>query len=334
MNTKYKIVQTDNGSFPPVLDAVDLRRFNAVLRLADARTEKAASAACRDADLVLATRGVFSREVINGLRRCAAIIRLGVGVEKIDLEAATGKGIVVANVPDFCLDEVSDTVVAMILALNRKILLLHHSVLAGSWDRRLARPISRLRGQTLGLVGFGRIARAVAAKMRAFGTEIIAYDPYCAEEVIAGEKAAPVSLEQLLARSDFISLHVPLTIETHHLITADQLFRMKRSAYLINTSRGEVVDSGALHAALRKGWLAGAALDVLEGEPPQGRVPLIGLPNVIVTPHFASYSEEAFGELVRKVRDAAIRVLRGKFPEHMVNPEVKRQARLSRRRGG
>ena len=328
LKIKYRIVQTDNGNFSPIFDRKAQRIFNCQLKLVNVRTEQETLSACRNAHLVLVTRGLFTKKVLEKMKYCLAIIRLGVGVENIDLKSATELGITVANVPDFCVEEVSDTVIGFILALNRKLFSLHKTVIGGRWDRRLGRPISRLKNQTLGLIGFGRIARAIAAKMKGFGINIIAYDPYVKKQEIKRFLVRTVNFDYLLKQSDFISLHLPLKEKTYHLIGEKQLRKMKRNAYLINTSRGRIINEVALYKALKEGWIAGAALDVLEKEPPHINNPLLKLNNVILTPHFASYSEEAFRELEERVREAAIAVLRGRFPNHILNPSVERKARL------
>ena len=330
MKKIFRVVQTDNNNFPPVLGRKDRKDFNCRLKVSKARTEEETLRSCCRAHLVLATRGIFSRRVLEAMTDCIAIIRFGVGVENIDLAAATDAGIIVANVPDFCAGEVADTVAAFILALNRKLFTLHRTVVEGKWDRRLARPIHRLKGKTLGLIGFGRIARAVADRMKGFGLKIIVYDPYLNKKGLKGYPVSPVSQDSLLKRSDFISLHVPLNKGTYHLLGEKQFSKIKRGAYLINTSRGKIIDETALLKALKTGRLSGAALDVLENEPPDRGNLLLGLNNVIVTPHFGSYSQEAFRELEDKVRQAAIAVLQGRFPESIVNPEAKSKARIVR----
>lgn len=327
MRPSIRIVQTDNGSFPPLFNAAARRRFECSLRLIDTKSEQETLAACRDAHLVLATRGRFTRDVLKEMKECAAIVRFGVGVENIDLDQATREGIIVANVPDFCVDEVSETVCASILALNRKTHSMHRSVLDGKWDRRLAIPIGRLRNRTLGLIGFGRIARAVAARMKAFGMHIVAFDPYVREQDMRRAGVMAAGFDQLLEHSDFISLHVPMRADTRGLIGARELRKMKKGAYLINTSRGKIIDEKALYRALKEGVIGGAALDVLEDEPPARTNPLFKLDNVILTPHYASYSEEAFEELQEKVREAAIAVLQGRRPDNIVNPAVRDKLR-------
>lgn len=325
---KYRIIQIDNGNFSSIFNRDTQRKFDCSLRLVNIRTEEETLSACRNAHLVLATRGIFTKKVLEKMKACLAIIRFGVGVENIDVKSATELGIVIANVPDFCIDEVSDTVAGLILVFNRKLFFMHQMVIVGHWDRRLGRPIHSLKNQILGLIGFGRIARCVATKMKSFGLNIITYDPYIRKSDTKKFSVKLASLNELLRQSDFISLHLPLTEETYHLIGKDQLRKMKPSAYLVNTSRGKIIDEVALYKALKEGWIAGAALDVLEQEPLDPKNPLLKLNNVIITPHFASYSEESFKELEEKVKNAALAVLKGRFPDYVVNSEVKSKARL------
>lgn len=286
------------------------------------RTEEELMAATRDADAVLVTgSNVMTRRVIENLRRCKVIVRYGIGVDNIDLEAATERGIVVANVPDFCMEEVANHAIMFLLACAKKLAFLHNALRAGIWDRKLLPPMPCIYGQTLGLVGFGRIARAVARKAHAFNLRILAYDPYV-DKSVAGEYGVVLlrgELGELLEEADYVSIHVPLTEETRHMFGEEEFRRMKPTAFLINTSRGAVVDERALIKALREGWIAGAALDVFEKEPPDPDNPLLKMDNVIVTPHSASYSDAAFRDLRRRVGEEAARVLSGRRPLHPVN---------------
>ncbi len=263
-----------------------------------------------------------SREVIEGLERCRVIARYGVGVDTIDLVAATERGIVVTNVPDYCVDEVSDHALALLLALARRLPKLLRATAAGRWQATDAQPVHRLRDRTLGLVGFGRIAREVGRKAQALGLRVVASDPFVPGEAITAAGVEPRGLEELLAEADVVSLHAPLTPETRHLIDAEALARMKPGAYLVNTSRGGLVDTDALREALASGRLGGAALDVLETEPPDPDDELLADENVLVTPHTSFYSEESLVEMRRKCVAQVITVLEGRRPDYPVNPEV------------
>jgi D-3-phosphoglycerate dehydrogenase len=274
---------------------------------------------CLDADGIITQYGRFTRRVLKELRRCKVICRYGVGVDTVDLPAATEYGIIVAFVPDYCTDEVSNHAAALILALHRRVLPLDRDVKAGNWRFRVAAPMARLSGQTLGIVGLGRIGGMLAEKFRPFGLTILAADPYRQDWP---DWVRRVPLDELLATSDIISLHCPLTDETHHLIDAAALRKMKSSAYLVNTARGGVVDPEAILQALREKWIAGAALDVQEVEPMPAGHPLAGLDNVILAPHAGWYSEGSIVELKRKVATSVRRVLEGQVPASVANPEV------------
>jgi len=267
---------------------------------------------------------------LGELKKCLVISNYGIGVDTVDVPAATQEGIISANVPDFCFDEVSDTAMSLILTVTRKVALLSNAVKRGIWDRSIAFPIHKFRGQILGLLAFGNIPRTLAPKAKAFGFQIIAYDPYVSQQVADPYGVKMVDLPTLLKQSDILSIHAPLTPKTHHIIGEAELNQMKRSAYLINTGRGPVVDGKALYRALKEGWIAGAGLDVLEKEPPDPDDPLLALDNVVFTPHYASYTEEAYLELRTKAAQNVASVLRGEWPKYLLNPEVKGKDRMSK----
>jgi D-3-phosphoglycerate dehydrogenase len=269
-------------------------------------------------------------EALDAAPDCLVVARYGVGVDNIPVGRATELGILVVNVPDFCVDEVSDHAMGLLLACARRIVDFARSTSAGEWDLELGRRMPRLSEQTLGLVGFGNIARRLVPKAQGFGLRVLAYSR-------RGDPSPPVGVEmveldRLLAESDYVSLHVPATAETTGLIGERELRLMKESAFLINTSRGALVDERALAEALREGWIAGAALDVLSSEPPQAGHPLLGLENCIVTPHAGFYSTASIPELQRKAAGNVAAVLRGEVPPTVVNPEVLRSASLRLRR--
>jgi D-3-phosphoglycerate dehydrogenase / 2-oxoglutarate reductase len=279
---------------------------------------------CRNADGIITQYGRFTRQVIAGLTRCRVIARYGVGVDTVDLQAATDHGVVVVNVPDYCIDEVSNHAIGLILALNRKIVRLDTAIRQGTWDFRVSGPLPRLAGLTLGLVGVGRIGSMVAEKLRPFRLTMLAADPYAKA---FPEWVRPVPLEELLPRSDVLSLHCPLTEETRHLIDESALRRMKDTALLINTARGALVDTAALVQALHEGWIAGAGIDVLEDEPLARDHPLVGTERAVLTPHSAWNSEGSVAELKRRVAISVLDVLEGNRPGSVVNPEVLDRAR-------
>lgn len=257
--------------------------------------------------------------------RCLMVSRYGIGLDNIPVAHATELGIVVTNVPDFCLEEVSDHTMALLLACNRGIVQFSRATQAGIWDLKAGQPIFRLRSQTLGLIGYGNIARTLAPKAAAFGLRVIAYTPRLEAGALEPFGLATNDLDFLLSQSDYVSIHAPLTPETRQLIDARALRLMKPTAYLINTSRGAIIDEAALYQALTEGWIAGAALDVLTQEPADPKNPLLALDNVIVTPHAAFYSETAVAELAEKAAIHVAQALRGEIPTNVVNSTVLNQ---------
>jgi len=273
------------------------------------------------ADALLVTYAKITADMIGQMKRCRIISRFGIGVDNVDLDAATAAGIVVTKVPDYCIDEVSDHAMALLLALVRKIPSSNAQVHAGRWEMKAVVPVHRLRGGVLGLVGFGRIPQLVAPKAKAFGVRVIVYDPFVPADVLARERVEQVDFDELLAQSDYISIHTPLLPETKNLFSTGAFSKMKPGAYLINTARGPIVDEQALARALDAGQLAGAALDVMPQEPPAGS-PLLGRENVIITPHTSFYSEESLQELQKKAAEEVVAVLTGKRPRNPVNPQA------------
>lgn len=285
-----------------------------------APTEEALVEHARDADAILTLDEPLTADVIAQLRACRVISRFGIGVDRVDVEAATRHGIVVANVPDYCVDEVSDHALALLLGLARRTHALDAAVRAGTWDTpAVAGDVHRLRGQVLGVVGFGRLGRRLGEKAKALGLRVLVHDPYVGDEEVRRLAAEPVPLDELLGRSDWVSLHLPLTDETRHLVDGAALARMKPTAILVNTARGALVDQAALVDALRHGRLRGAALDVLEREPPARDDPLLELDNVILTSHAAFYSVEALAQMRRTAVENVVQVLTGRPPLFSVN---------------
>jgi D-3-phosphoglycerate dehydrogenase len=274
--------------------------------------------------------------VLENIPRVKVISRYGVGLDNVDLDAASDAGIVVTHYPGYCTAEVADHALAMILAHNRRIVEQDRALREGAWlehgpaTRRILRgPIQPLREQTLGIVGFGRIGQAVAARAKPFGVSIIAADPYIDPEIIRGAGAEPVTLEELLRRADIVTVHTPLTPETRGMIDAAALALMRPSAVLVNTARGPIVDLPALAQALTNGDIAGAALDVVDPEPLPGDSPFYGLSNVILTPHSAYYSERSVDVVRRETLLEALQVLRGRRPRTVANPAVLEKVSLA-----
>lgn len=317
--SRFRVIVTDY-----VFPSLDIERSILGTIGADVTAMQAARddellSAVGEADALLVCHAPVTRRVIERAERCRIIARYGIGVNNVDLEAASARGIIVTNVPDYCLEEVSDHTLAMLLDCARRITFLDRRVRGGRWKATDAAPMFRLHGQTLGLVGFGKIPRLVAQKASAFGLRVLAFDPYLDAEAIERRGARKVDFESLLAASDYVSVHVPLTSETTGLIGEAALGQMKRTAYLINTSRGPVVDETALARALREGWIAGAALDVLTTEPPAPDHPFLALENVILTPHTAFYSEESLRDRQTKAAQEVASVLAGREPRYRVN---------------
>jgi D-3-phosphoglycerate dehydrogenase / 2-oxoglutarate reductase len=292
------------------------------LRPQQCRSEEEIIALTRDVDGVLNCYAKMTARVIENLNRCKIIARYGIGVDNVDLAAASKARILVTNVPDYCVDEVSDHALTLLLALARQVVSADRAVKAGAWDVVAHAGIRRLRGHTLGLLGFGKIAKALASKVQPLGMKVIVYDPYLEPAAIAAHGAEAVNFERLLAEADAISIHVPLSPETRNLIGERELARMKPTAFLINTSRGGIVDEQALAVALKEDRLGGAALDVLSVEPPPADHPLRQAPNIILTPHLAFYSRESVVELQTKAAEEVARALKGEPPRSPVNPEV------------
>jgi D-3-phosphoglycerate dehydrogenase len=304
--------------------------LGAELRPAQCKSEEEIIELTRGADAVLNCYAKVTAGVIEKLDRCKIIARYGIGVDNVDLAAATRAGILVTNVADYCIDEVSDHALALLLVLARRIATAHGAVKVGAWDVVSHAEIRRLRGQTLGLVGFGKIAIAVASKAQAFGLRMLAHDPYLDTAVIAQYGVQAVDLNTLLRESDAVSIHVPLSAETRNLIGQGELARMKSTAFLINTSRGGIVDELALAESLKAGRIGGAALDVLNVEPPPPDHPLLQAPNIILTPHLAFYSRESVIELQTKAAEEVARALKGEPPRSPVNREVLGRLRIVR----
>ncbi len=275
---------------------------------------------CKGANIVLNQYAPFTPKVFAALKPdLRQIVRYGVGVNNIDLDAASASGVQVCNVPDYGVQEVSNHALGLILAHERKIVLMNAQTKGGAWDYSLAAPIRRMSELTVGIVGFGRIGSALARKLQPLGCRVIAYDPMYGPGSPEMQGAQWVPFDRVVSDSDFISIHCPLTAQTCNMIDAAVLERMKRTAINVNTARGGIIDEVALADALRRGALAGAALDVLEREPLPADSPLCGLDNCLVTPHMAWYSDEAGLELKRKVAEEAVRFAKGEPVNYPIN---------------
>lgn len=277
-----------------------------------------------DADVVWVFGGstVLTADCLPSLPKCLAILRTGNGTDNIPLAAATAAGIVVAITPQAGGDAVADHTLALILAVLRQVTSQDRLVRAGVWDRDRAWPRAQLRGETLGLIGFGSIARAIARRIVGFDLSILAYDPFVLQDVFERHGVAQRSLDGVMSSSRIVSLHCPLTEDTYHLIGRRELRLMRPDAILVNTARGAVVDEEALYHALSERWISGAGLDVMESEPPDPENPILTLENVIVTPHIAAYSDAFWPESWRQSVEAIVNLAQGRWPDFCANWEV------------
>ncbi|MBI4278104.1 MAG: C-terminal binding protein [Armatimonadetes bacterium] len=275
-----------------------------------------------EADAILHLRGVLAAEHIAKLTRCRIISHYGTGVDRLDVAAATARGIWVTNGPLYAVDEVSSHAIALLLVVARKIIIDDRAVREGRWHIPPVIPLHRIAGKTLGMLGLGNISRATARKGRALGLTVIAYDPYLDASVFEREGVRAVDFATCMAEADFLSVHLPLTDETRRMIDREALARMKPGAILINTSRGGVIDEDALVEALRGGRLAGAGLDVFAQEPVPTDHPLLQLPNVVVTGHIGFYSEESREQMRRDGAEQVVMALQGKVPAFLYNREL------------
>lgn len=300
-------------------------------RLCSIKDEAELIQEARDADSVIVLgMQAYTRRVLESLPRCRHICVIGIGYDGVDVPAATERGILVSNNPFYCLEEVSDHALALLLAWARKLFPLGQAVKEKKWDsvesptiRKIATPMFRLRGRTLGVVGFGRIPRTLAPKAQGFGLKVLAYDPYVPAPEATALGVDLVPLDRLLEEADFISVHAALTPQNRKLFGAAQFRKMKPTAYFINTARGGLVDEAALARALEEGWIAGAALDVTDPEPLDQNSPLAKAPNLIITPHHAWYSVESEEHLWRWPLEEVLLVAKGNLPRGLVNPQAK-----------
>jgi D-3-phosphoglycerate dehydrogenase len=293
------------------------------LTLTRARTEDELIENVKDADAILVLGAKITARVIANMPRCRLIVRYGVGLDTLDIPAATEAGIVVAHFPDFCLPEVANHAIMLLLASAKKLHQLDATVRSGKWRAGPLGPMGSIWDETLGLVAFGNIAQYTAVRAQALGMRVIAFDPFASDEPferLGVERVA--TLDELLERSDYVSVHTPLTPDTWHMFSDAQFAKMKPNAHFINTSRGPVVDEPALIRALQEGRIAGAGLDVFETEPLPADSPLLAMDNVVLTPHSASYSDRAFDTMKERVGRAVVDLMQGRWPEIVANRAV------------
>ena len=323
---QYRVVITDcdHGSIEE--EKEEFGRMGAELILAQVQEEKDLIRVCKDADGLVNQYALLTRRVLENLPKCKVVSRYGVGVDSVDLKAATDLGIIVANVPDYCMDEVANQTIAMILTLIRKTAFFDRKVKSGEWDFRQGIPIYRTKGKTMGLIGCGKIGLEVGKRISAFGVKVMTFDPYLEK---APEGVELKDFDTVLKESDFISIHCPLNDSTRHLIGDEAFKKMEKKPFLINTSRGPIIDGKALIQALEQGLISGAGLDVLEKEPPDSQSPLLKMENVVLSPHIGFYSEESISELKRRTAKNVSDVLMGRGPDSVVNRKVLEKTRAS-----
>jgi D-3-phosphoglycerate dehydrogenase len=323
---RWKVIITDCDHGSVEIEKEELDRIGAEMTLAQVKSEEDVIRVCAQVDGLINQYAPLTRAVFERLPKCKVIAKYGVGVDSIDLKAATEFGIIVTNVPDYCFDEVADHTISLLLALARKTVFFNQQVKSNQWDFRQGRPMHRISNKTLGLIGCGRIGREVARKMSAFGVRTIAYDPYITD---TGGAITFVDLGTVLKEADFISIHCSLNESTRHLLGGREFKKMQKKPYVINVARGPIIDEKALIQALNEGQISGAGLDVLEKEPPDPHNPLLEMENVILCPHVAFYSEESICEMKRRTVESISAVLLGKWPRVVVNKEVMGRTRAS-----
>lgn len=323
---KYTILQTEaHATKVTVQENEDLKTADTRLVVLEDPNVAAFRQELSSTDAILCAAFKVTHDVLTQAKQLKIVARLGTGVDNIDIEAATEHGVVVTNVPDFATEDVAEHTIALILACAKHIPSLNNAVRADNWGIRSQIRLQTVDGKTLGLIGFGRIGRAVARYASALGMRVIAHDPFVEpEEMLIMGQAEPVeSVEALLKRSDFVSLHAPLIVPTEHMISSNELSVMKKTAFLINCGRGALVDEAALVAAVNSGTIAGAGLDVLEQEPPSPDNPVLNCPGIIITPHCSAHTERALSVLRKTAIRSILQVFNAEWPDNVVNHEVK-----------
>ena len=336
MARQFKVMRVERRFQVPLafatmeVEAEELTMVNAELVEVECATEDEIIKAAKDADALLVIFAPMTRRVLEALPKLKVIVRYGIGYDNVDVDAATDNGVLLVNIPDFCLEEVANHAIALLLALNGELLSINEGMKQGRWaESQLIRAtIGAPYEQTLGLIGCGKIGRMTAKKAQCFGFRILGYDPYVDKSLAKEHGITLVGLPELLKESDFVSVHTLLNKETWHLIGEKEFKQMKPTAYFINTSRGAVVDEAALIKALQEKWIAGAGLDVFEQEPVDPDNPLLKMDNVIVSPHCCSHSVASIKRLKTSVGQEAARVLIGRWPKNVVNKTVKPKINL------
>lgn len=325
---KFKIIKVDNryrdiSIEKKILSDVDADLLEYNLYDVDKIIE-----VTEDADGIICDLSPISEKVIKNLKKCKVISKVGIGVDNINVKAASEKGILVCNVPDYCVNEVADHTMALILSSIRKIACMNNLIKSGKWGIDYAKPIEPINEMVLGLVGFGSIARSVYLRAKAFDFDIILFDPYIEKEIENEYEIKLVDFDYLLKNSDVVSIHCLANSETRHLFSSEQFRMMKKSSYIVNTSRGMIIDGEALYLALKEKIIAGAAVDVYEPEPINPDNPILKLDNFTITSHYAFYSEKSIREVREKSALNVAKVLTGQEPINIVNIQLLKKGDL------
>jgi D-3-phosphoglycerate dehydrogenase len=324
-----KVVLVTDYAWPSLdIEREILGGIDAQIRVAKSGSTEELVELAPEADAILCNWKAVSANVLRAAARCITVGRYGIGLDNIDVAFATSLGIVVTNVPAYCVDDVADHTMALLLACNRKVCWFDKDIKAGRYDLKAHAPLHRLHSHTLGLAGFGRIGRAVAQRAVPFGLSIIAYRPRNRDGYARSGEVEFVSFPELLKRSDYLSIHLPATPETTNLFNGSVFTRMKHGAVLINTARGSLIHTADLFQALKTGTIAAAGIDVWQNEPLPPGDPLANHPRVIATPHAAFYSDESLVELQTTAAGQAAALLTGHEPQNIVNPAVLTQSNL------
>jgi D-3-phosphoglycerate dehydrogenase len=313
----FKVVLTDNIFPDLIIEREMLAKVDA--ELVEVTDPSKLGEEVKDADAVINTYAELTADIIGGMQKCRLIIRNGIGVNTIDVDACNENGIMVGNIPTYCIEEVATHAISLMLTLNRKIFLYNNSVRSGVWDVKKGSPIQSVVGATLGLVGFGRIPRLINERALALGMKVLAYDPFVSAEDAAAVGAQKAEIDEVISESDFISIHCPLTPDTRGMFNYEAFTAMKDSAYLINTARGPVINEPDLVRALEENLIGGAGLDVLMEDRGQIDHPLYAFDNVIITPHAAWYSEQSILRRRTQTVDSVMEVLQDREPHSFLN---------------
>lgn len=302
-------------------ERAELDAIGATLSIRNVTTEEEVASTCADADALLVTYARIGRTALAGMPKLRIVVRTGVGYDSLDVAAATARKVMVCNVPDYCVSDLAEHTMALLLSWWRRIGELDRQVRTKGWGRPI-KPVFRLDGKTLGILGLGRMGQAVAARAKGFGVRLVAFDPYIPGQVFTSLGVERMGLEDLCRVADILTIHSPLTRETHHLVCERVLCLMKPTAVIVNTARGGLVNTDDLVEAVLQGRIAGAALDVIEEEPLPMDHPIRSTPRIVLTPHAAWYSEEAEPELRRRAARIVVQGLKGEQPSSLLNPEV------------